>query len=113
MHNIGTEANKAHFHFLFSFLQVAVATDRDGEKGESSIPAFSLLHFPSPEIPQTEIKSVSGAGDCLNAGFISGLLKGLNLEECGLGGTECAKHSLRSIYNVPPNFTSSPLPQVN
>lgn len=51
-----------------------------------------------------EIKSVSGAGDCLNAGFISGILENLSLDRCAERGTFCAKKSLQSVNNVPDDF---------
>jgi sugar/nucleoside kinase (ribokinase family) len=64
-----------------------------------------MENFPSPmEGRAKEIRSVSGAGDCLNAGFISGLLQGLSLKECALKGTACARESLKSILNVPSSF---------
>lgn len=62
----------------------------------------NVFIHPAPEV--SVIRSVSGAGDCLNAGFISGILQGLSLNECSLKGTFCAKKSLEAINNVPQSF---------
>ena len=65
----------------------------------------NVVNFPPPELKHTEIvRSVSGAGDCLNAGFIAGLLEGRTLRECAARGTACAKKSLLSTSNVPTSF---------
>ncbi|ODM92094.1 Pseudouridine kinase [Orchesella cincta] len=66
----------------------------------------SFCH-PAPQLSPQAIISVSGAGDCLNAGFISGLLQGLSWDSCAQLGTACAAQSLQSIKNVPDSFTFS------
>ena len=47
---------------------------------------------------------MSGAGDCLNAGFITGLVSDLPIEECAALGAYCAKKSLETNLNVPMSF---------
>jgi sugar/nucleoside kinase (ribokinase family) len=39
---------------------------------------------------ETEVKDVTGAGDCFAAGFLAGLIIGENLETCGRLGTYAA-----------------------
>ncbi|CAG7828273.1 unnamed protein product [Allacma fusca] len=96
----------SHCFSIFTGLEIILLTrgtqgffvlERDGN-------SFSAMHFPAPDIHPKDLKSVSGAGDCLNAGFISGLLHQLPLEMCAGRGTHCAKKSLESTSNVPPHF---------
>lgn len=65
---------------------------------------LGIFKLPSPSINSSDIVSVSGAGDCLNAGFISGILRGLSWNECARLGSDCAKQSLLTISNVPDKF---------
>ena len=49
--------------------------------------------------------SVSGAGDCLAAGFIAGLLKGYdNITSVNMG-LKSARLSLQSFYTVPESLS--------
>lgn len=45
--------------------------------------------------------SVSGCGDCLAAGIITGILRGLGEESCVNIGLEAAAISLESLETVP------------
>ncbi|KAB7495674.1 hypothetical protein Anas_05225, partial [Armadillidium nasatum] len=62
------------------------------------------------------ISSVSGAGDCLAAGFVAGMIQGKRVSECAFIGQSCATASLKSSEAVPnsldPNFiySAKPLP---
>jgi sugar/nucleoside kinase (ribokinase family) len=64
----------------------------------------TIITQPAPDLSESGILSVSGAGDCFNAGFISGILQGLTWTECAIKGTFCAKKSLQSVHNVPEHF---------
>jgi len=69
------------------------------------------LHFPKPSLPTRQIVSVSGAGDCLAAGFMHGLLRGLPLSQCAALGTAAAAASLQSSATVPTAVAAAlPLP---
>jgi len=59
------------------------------------------LHFPKPSLPSSQIVSVSGAGDCLAAGFMHGLLRRLPLSQCAALGSAAAAASLQSSATVP------------
>jgi len=69
--------------------------NRDLSKSE----AVSASYYPAAEID--EIISVSGAGDCLAAGFITGLLKGWSQEKCAALGLKAAECSLKHSPAVP------------
>ena len=61
-----------------------------------------LAHCPA--LPAGNIASVNGAGDCLVAGFISGLSMGRRKEEALKLGVACAWESLQTKDNVPEPF---------
>ena len=55
--------------------------------------------------PEENVVSVSGAGDCLAAGFIAGLLKGYdNITSVNMG-LKSARLSLQSFYTVPESLS--------
>ncbi|XP_037799918.1 uncharacterized protein LOC119594918 [Penaeus monodon] len=66
------------------------------------------LHFPGLKDPK--IISVSGAGDCLAAGFIAGMLQGKALSECSALGLHAASLSLAASPAVPDTLCTSVLP---
>ncbi|XP_042856030.1 uncharacterized protein LOC122242726 [Penaeus japonicus] len=66
------------------------------------------LHFPGPKNPK--IISVSGAGDCLAAGFIAGMLQGKTVSECSALGLFAASLSLAASPAVPDALCTSGLP---
>ncbi|XP_042232087.1 pseudouridine kinase-like isoform X2 [Homarus americanus] len=66
------------------------------------------LHFPGPQNPK--IISVSGAGDCLAAGFIAGMLNKKSVSECGALGRSAAKLSLAASPAVPHTLSPDALP---
>lgn len=55
-----------------------------------------------------EIANVSGCGDCLAAGIITGILKGWKESSCILLGLHAAKQSLISYETVPQTLRSLP-----
>ncbi|XP_054283988.1 uncharacterized protein LOC129000928 [Macrosteles quadrilineatus] len=60
--------------------------------------------------PLDHVQSVSGAGDCLAAGVISGMLAGLTEAECVSVGLAAAHDSLHSFTAVPQQFSTQPKP---
>ncbi|KAK3854883.1 hypothetical protein Pcinc_038681 [Petrolisthes cinctipes] len=66
------------------------------------------LYYPAPRSP--DIVSVSGAGDCLAAGFITGMLEGRSVSECASGGQAAAQLSLAASPAVPASLTPAVLP---
>ncbi|KAH0548785.1 hypothetical protein KQX54_002333 [Cotesia glomerata] len=65
----------------------------------------SKLYPPLVQITQEQLKqnkfSVSGCGDCLAGGIITGMLKQLNDESCIYLGLQAAATSLQSLETVP------------
>lgn len=61
------------------------------------------LYFPPPDYDQ--IISVSGAGDCLASGFVTGMLAGLRVSECAAVGNTAARLSLQALPTVPPTLS--------
>lgn len=57
-----------------------------------------------PVIEEKNVVSVSGAGDCFASGLITGMLKGLNEENCVSFGFAAARASLYSTNTVPNNL---------
>lgn len=55
----------------------------------------------------SKIVSVSGAGDCLNAAVITGILKGYDFDFCVKAGFHAAQLSLQSHRAVPYSITSN------
>jgi len=63
-------------------------------------PGVSAVWYPCTS-PCTSIVSVSGAGDCLTAGFIAGMLQGLGQAEAVSAGMQAAKISCGVSAAVP------------
>lgn len=82
----------------------SVDTDATTLKCESVVG----LHFPGPVNPQ--IVSVSGAGDCLAAGFIAGMLNGKSVSKCSGLGLSAATLSLATSPAVPHTLTPQAVP---
>ena len=69
--------------------------------------AGNTCHFKCvAEQDQNSIVSASGAGDCLAAAFISGLLQGLGREEALRLGLKAARLSLNAIEAVPETLST-------
>ncbi|XP_050435452.1 uncharacterized protein LOC126842473 isoform X2 [Adelges cooleyi] len=90
---------------LISHIPVIMVTL--GDKGllmatKQSDDTVSMVHFP-PAKPMSPV-SVSGAGDCLCAGYISGILQGKPQEECVAIGLRAATRALMSHLPVPPSL---------
>jgi len=60
---------------------------------------FSSVYYPGS--PATHVVSVSGAGDCLTAGFLTGVLQGKNQHQCVSAGLQAAKLSCGVAAAVP------------
>ena len=69
----------------------------DADKGNSD--EFLSRHYAVKSEPN--ILSVSGAGDCLSAGFIAGILTGCDHHQALLMGLKAARLSLLSMDTVP------------
>ncbi|XP_023342571.1 pseudouridine-metabolizing bifunctional protein C1861.05 [Eurytemora carolleeae] len=57
----------------------------------SQLTGFSSVHYPG--VPATNVVSVSGAGDCLTAGFITAILRGEDQDTCVAAGMQVARLS--------------------
>jgi ribokinase len=68
-------------------LGVQMVICKQGAKGAYLVDRQRRLDFPAMEV---EVKDVTGAGDCFAAGFLAGLIMGVDLESCGLLGTHAA-----------------------
>lgn len=66
--------------------------------------------YPTPHLDK-KIVSVSGCGDCLAAGIITGVLKGWEESSCITLGLYAAKQSLFSFKTVPNSLKSLPTSQ--
>ncbi|XP_066982604.1 uncharacterized protein [Macrobrachium rosenbergii] len=66
------------------------------------------LYFPGER--NLSVASVSGAGDCLAAGFICGMLHGKSVSECSALGHSAAASSLKSAPAVPDTISFESLP---
>ncbi|XP_045028924.1 uncharacterized protein LOC116921268 isoform X2 [Daphnia magna] len=81
---------------------------RRGAKADR-LPVAPWQHQPNDEITATyysaptvdHIVSVSGAGDCLAAGFITGIINGWEQDKCAAFGLQAAACSLRHSPAVP------------
>ena len=73
----------------------------------------SFSHFPVHDVPQSEIKSVIGAGDSFLGGFTYSLFHELDLATCVSNGQLCAETTLRSEKNVSPEINEALLLQKN
>ncbi|XP_060851868.1 uncharacterized protein LOC132930169 [Rhopalosiphum padi] len=87
---------------LISHIPVIMVTL--GDKGlllasRQSDDTVSLVHYPAQKI-ETPV-SASGAGDCLCAGYISGVLQGKSQDECVAMGLKAATSALLSHRPVP------------
>ncbi|RWS25185.1 pseudouridine-metabolizing bifunctional protein-like protein [Leptotrombidium deliense] len=60
-----------------------------------------VYHFPVENIPESEIVSSSGAGDCFVGGFVSGLIRRKPIKDCLRLGQTAASLSLKSTHTVP------------
>ena len=73
--------------------------------GEHGVLVFEgqnqVQHFKTHQAPEENVVSVSGAGDCLAAGFISGLLKGHDTTTSVEFGLRAASLSLKNTFTVP------------
>ncbi|KAI1707975.1 indigoidine synthase A like protein domain-containing protein [Ditylenchus destructor] len=56
---------------------------------------------PPPQIRKDEFVSASGAGDCFNSGFLTGMLRNLDISDILPFATECARESLKTMNAVP------------
>ncbi|KAI1730495.1 indigoidine synthase A like protein [Ditylenchus destructor] len=56
---------------------------------------------PPPQIKKDEFVSASGAGDCFNSGFLTGMLRNLDISDILHFATECAMKSLKTMNAVP------------
>uniref|UniRef100_A0A1I7Y460 PfkB domain-containing protein n=1 Tax=Steinernema glaseri TaxID=37863 RepID=A0A1I7Y460_9BILA len=65
---------------------------------------FQKIEKKSPIDPRNVV-SVSGAGDCLNSGYMAALLSGLPVEKCHEVADACARFSLLSMESVPSSIT--------
>lgn len=61
------------------------------------------LYFPA--LPAPHVASVSGAGDCLAAGFVAGVLRGEPVGRCAAAGLRAAGLSLAALPAVPDTLT--------
>lgn len=68
-------------------------------------PSLGSRHFAVQ--PEANIVSVSGAGDCLSAGFIAGILHGHDHHNSLKMGLKAARLSLQTMDTVPQNLTLS------
>lgn len=68
-------------------LGVQLVICKQGARGAYLLDSQRRLDFPAMEV---EVKDVTGAGDCFAAGFLAGLIIGVDLEICGLLGTHAA-----------------------
>lgn len=68
-------------------LGVRMVVCKRGPKGAYLANSKGLWDFPPMDV---KVRDVTGAGDCFAAGFLAGLLKGLNLGMCGQLGTKAA-----------------------
>ncbi|KAL3892222.1 hypothetical protein ACJMK2_004452 [Sinanodonta woodiana] len=59
------------------------------------------VYYPVPRNDNSSIVSVSGAGDCLAATVITGVVKGYDPDLCVKAGLVAARHSLSSHHAVP------------
>ncbi|XP_071516798.1 uncharacterized protein [Panulirus ornatus] len=85
-----------------------VGTSADTDATTLKCESVVGLHFPGPVNPQ--IVSVSGAGDCLAAGFIAGMLNGKSVSKCSGLGLSAATLSLATSPAVPHTLTPQAVP---
>lgn len=68
-------------------------------KARQGYSRYSSVHYPGT--PAQHVVSVSGAGDCLTAGFITGVLQGKQQGQCVAAGMQAAKMSCGVSAAVP------------
>lgn len=74
------------------------------ELGKEESGDVEVRHY--PVIEEKNVVNVSGAGDCFASGLITGMLQGLNEENCVSFGFAAARASLYSTNTVPENLLS-------
>ncbi|XP_039217902.1 pseudouridine-metabolizing bifunctional protein C1861.05-like isoform X2 [Crotalus tigris] len=74
---------------------------------ENATGELRAVHYPALPVPTEEIVNVSGAGDSLMAGIITGLLAGEDTDNCIRMGLLSASLSLRSYEPVSPEISST------
>ncbi|XP_055506089.1 uncharacterized protein zgc:136858 isoform X3 [Leucoraja erinacea] len=79
------------------------STSEDGEiclqprkDPQTSAGQLCAIHYPAIAVRAEEVLNVSGAGDCLTAGIIAGLLSGQETNTCVRMGLLAASYSVRS-----------------
>lgn len=83
-------------------------SSRDIPRNRSSV---SVRHYALPlSITECRIVNVSGAGDCLAAGMLEAMLRGLSETECVSVGFSAAAWSLQSSCAVPLNTPHTNIP---
>lgn len=75
-----------------------------GEKG-SRILVRGGERIEVPAAPAREVVDPTGAGDAYRAGFVAGLLRGLDLATCGRMGSVSAVHAVESYGTQAHHFT--------
>ncbi|XP_055339804.1 uncharacterized protein LOC129589226 isoform X1 [Paramacrobiotus metropolitanus] len=68
--------------------------------------ALHFRHYTAPPVTSSQLVSVSGGGDCMVSGLISGILSGYNLDQAVIIGTAAAALSLKSDVSVPRSISS-------
>uniref|UniRef100_A0A5S6R4V9 PfkB domain-containing protein n=1 Tax=Trichuris muris TaxID=70415 RepID=A0A5S6R4V9_TRIMR len=91
-----------HFRAVLGDLDMLLLTlGKDGiivaSKSQDALP--QVTHYKAPKV--TLVRNDCGAGDCLNAGIMYGLLQGYTIERCVQFGLRCAEASLLSESTVP------------
>ncbi|XP_043194157.1 pseudouridine-metabolizing bifunctional protein C1861.05-like isoform X2 [Amphibalanus amphitrite] len=110
-----------HFHCLLVTMGTnGVMISRRGGRSEPlplgpgarALPAggpTSCVHY--PVTAASNVVNVSGAGDCFNAGFISGLLAGLAQDRCVQRGQQLALQAVACAAAVPDTLQLSDAPE--
>jgi len=68
-------------------LGVCMVVCKQGVRGAYLLDPHGCRKFPAIAV---EVKDVTGAGDCFAAGFLAGLIRGEDLDTCGVWGTRAA-----------------------
>ena len=110
--NITIMGNLTELLALFDTYDMAIAFQKaqesgrdyiitNGENGVYLIGPQMLEHVPVPDIPEAEIIDTIGAGDQFAAGFIAGMVAGLNYKESARQGIETASRILKETGGRP------------
>ena len=83
---------EAALHFIAERCQIAVV--KVGAKGAFVQRGDEVVTIPPLE---ADVVDTTGAGDMLAAGFLAGLVKGENLEKCGMMGAIVAKNIIEVV----------------